>query len=149
MADFYATSRSNYVLVKDVTAAIESLKGFDIPVHRHPTNENAIMLAGCDADGTFSFSYTDEETGGDTYLDLAEWASTHLVEGQVLVLVSAGAEKLRYVSAWAKAYTWKGEVVSVDLLDALFSKIYETFDLGEIEVADPSYTNLYEAPDGH
>ena len=39
MANFYATSRTNYVLVKDVTAAIESLKGFDIPVHRHPTNE--------------------------------------------------------------------------------------------------------------
>jgi hypothetical protein len=144
MADFYATSRSNYVLVKDVTAAIESLKDFDIPIHRHPTNENAIMLAGCPYFGTFNSSYVDENTGEDTYLNLAEWASTHLVEGQVLVLVSAGAEKLRYVSAWAEAYTWKGEVIHVDLLDALFRKIYEKLDLGEIEVADPSYTNLYE-----
>ena len=55
MADFLATSRSNYVLVKDVKAAIEALKNFDIPIHRHPTNENAIMLAGSNGDGTFNF----------------------------------------------------------------------------------------------
>ena len=140
MADFYATSRSNFVLVKDVKAAIESLKDFDIPIHRHPTNSNAIMLAGCDGDGTFNFSYTD---GDDVHLNLAEWCKTHLVENQVLVLVSAGAEKLRYVSAWAEAFTWKGEVISVDLLDVLFSKIYEKLGTS-VEVADPSYTNLYE-----
>lgn len=93
MADFRATSRSNYVLVKDVTAAIESLKDFDIPIHRHPTNSNAIRLAGCEGDGTFNFSHPDE----DTELDLAEWCKEHLKQGQVLVLVSAGAEKLRYV----------------------------------------------------
>lgn len=141
MADFLATSRSNFVLVKDVKAAIESLKDFDIPIHRHPTNSNAIMLAGCDGDGTFNFSYTDGDD--DVYLDLAEWSATHLVENQVLVLVSAGAEKLRYISAWAEAYTWKGEVISVDLLDVLFSKIYEKLGTS-VEVADPSYKNLYE-----
>ena len=140
MADFYATSRSNYVLVKDVKAAIESLKNYDIPIHRHPTNSNAIMLAGCDGDGTFNFSYTD---GDDVHLNLTEWCKENLVEGQVLVLVSAGAEKLRYVFAWAEAYTWKGEVVTVDLLDVLFSKIYEKLGTS-VEVADPSYTNLYE-----
>ena len=89
MADFFATSRSNFVLVKDVQAAIDSLKHYDIPIHRHPTNKNAIMLAGCDGDGTFSSTRYDDLV--ETYLDLAEWASTHLVEGQVLVLVSAGA----------------------------------------------------------
>lgn len=144
MADFYATSRSNYVLVKNVDAAIASLKNYDIPIHRHPTNKNAIMLAGCEADGTFSFSYTDDETNENVHLDLPEWASTHLVEGQVLVMVSAGAEKLRYISAWAEAYTWKGEIVTVDLLDVLFSKVYEKLDIDAIEVADPSYFNLYE-----
>ena len=143
MANFYATSRSNYVIVKDVQAAIESLKPYGIPIHRHPTNKNAIMLAGCNNNGTFSSSYV-VESGEDIYLDLAEWSATHLQQGQVLVLVSAGAEKLRYVSAWAEAYTWKGEVVTVDLLETLFSKIYEKLDIDAIEVADPSYTNLYE-----
>lgn len=142
MADFFATSRSNYVLVKDVTAAIEALKDFDIPIHRHPKNANAIMLAGCDADGTFSS--TAYEGLVETYLDLAEWASTHLVEGQVLVLVSAGAEKLRYVSAWAEAYTWDGEVVTVDLLTSLFSRLQSDLGIPPSEVADPSYTCLYE-----
>jgi hypothetical protein len=85
----------------------------------------------------------DENTGEDVYLNLAEWASTHLVEGQVLVLVSAGAEKLRYISAWAEAYTWKGEVISVNLLDALFRKIYEKLGTS-VEVADPSYLNFSE-----
>ena len=143
MADFYATSRSNFVIVKDVQDAIESLKPYDIPIHRHPTNKNAIMLAGCNSNGTFSSSYMDDNNE-DVYLNLVKWCKTHLQQGQVLVLVSAGAEKLRYVSAWAEAYTWKGEVVTVDLLDTLFSKIYEKLDIDAIEVADPSYTNLYE-----
>ena len=140
MADFFATSRSNFVLVKDVTAAIEALKDFDIPIYRHPKNANAIMLTGCDGDGTFSIvSY---EELGETYLDLPEWAATHLVEGQVLILVSAGAEKLRYVTAWAEAYTWKGEQVSVDLLVTLFSKLESKLGIDPKSVADPSYTNL-------
>ena len=143
MADFLATSRSNYVLVKDVQAAIDSLKHYDIPIHRHPTNKNAIMLAGGDDSGTFNLSYVDE-SGDEIYLDLAEWASSHLQQGQVLVLVSAGAEKLRYISAWAEAYTWKGEVITVNLIETLFKKIYEKLDIDAIEVADPSYTNLHE-----
>jgi len=143
MADFLATSRSNYVIVKNVDAAIKSLKPYGIPIHHHPTNKNAIMLAGCEADGTFNSSYLGESE--ENYVNLAEWAATHLVEGQVLVLVSAGAEKLRYISAWAEAYTWKGEVITVDLLDTLFSKICENLDIDAIEVADPSYTCLYEA----
>ena len=143
MADFYATSRSNYVIVKNVDAAIASLKHYDIPIHRHPTNSYAIMLAGGDDNGTFNSSYVDE-SGDEIHLDLAKWASSHLQQGQVLVLVSAGAEKLRYVSAWAEAYTWKGEVVTVDLLETLFKKIYEKLNIDAIEVADPSYTCLYE-----
>ena len=143
MADFLATSRSNFVIVKDVQAAIESLKPYDIPIHYHPTNSYAIMLAGCDDNGTFNSSYVDED-GDEIHLDLAEWASSHLQQDQVLVLVSAGAEKLHYISAWAEAYTWKGEVVTVDLLDVLFKKIYEKLDIDAIEVADPSYTCLYE-----
>ena len=66
----------------------------------------------------------------------------HLVEGQVLVLVSAGAAKLRYISAWAEAYTWKGEVVTVDLLTSLFSRLQSELGIAPSEVADPSYTNL-------
>ena len=140
MADFYATSRSNYVLVKDVDAAIEALKDFDIPVRRHPKNANAIMLTGCDGDGTFSIVSYEELV--ETYLDLQEWCKKHLVEGQVLILVSAGAEKLRYVTAWAEAYTWKGEQVSVDLLGTLFSRLQSELGIDPKSVADPSYTNL-------
>lgn len=99
------------------------------------------MLAGCDADGTFNLSYTDGDE--EIYLKLSEWCKTHLVEGQVLVLVSAGAEKLRYISAWAEAFTWKGEIISVDLHDVLFRKIYEKLG-NSVEVADPPYTNLHE-----
>ena len=142
MADFLATSRSNYVIVKDVQAAVDSLKPYDIPIHRHPTNENAIMLTGCDANGTFNSSYLGESE--ENYVNLAEWAATHLVEGQVLVLVSAGAEKLDYVSAWAEAYTWKGEAITVNLLDVLFSRIQSDLGIPPYEVADPSYTCLYE-----
>ena len=126
MANFYATSRSNFVLVKDVQAAIESLKPYDIPIHRHPTNKNAIRLAGCEDNGTFSSSYMDDNNE-DVYLNLnlVKWCKTHLQQGQVLVLVSAGAEKLSYVSAWAEAYTWKGEVVTVRPADELVQQASE------------------------
>ena len=142
MANFYATSRSNYVIVKDVQAAVDSLKPYDIPIYCHPTNSYAIMLTGCDANGTFNSSYLGESE--ENYVNLAKWASTHLADNQVLVLVSAGAEKLRYVSAWAEAYTWKGEVVTVDLLDTLFSRLQKELGIDPSEVADPSYTCLYE-----
>ena len=142
MADFLAISCSNYVIVKDVQAAVDSLKPYGIPIHYHPTNSYAIMLAGCDANGTFNSSYLGESE--ENYVNLAEWAATHLVEGQVLVLVSVGAEKLDYVSAWAEAYTWKGEAITVNLLDVLFSRIQSDLGIPPYEVADPSYTCLYE-----
>lgn len=143
MADFYATSRSNFVLVKDVTAAMKALKSFATQIHRHPDNSNAIMLAGCRSNGTFRSYYVDE-SGDEIHLDLAKWASTHLADNQVLVLVSAGAEKLRYISAWAEAYTWKGEVVTVDLIETLFSRLQSELGIAPSEVADPSYTCLHE-----
>lgn len=138
MANFYGTSRSNYVFVKDADAAIASLADFDINVHRHPNHDNAIMLSGNDDDGTFSTSTLDDD-GDEIYLDFSEWAQEHLVDGQTLILVSAGAEKLRYVSAWAEAYTWRGERVDVNLMESLYQELEKQTGISAGKVADPTY----------
>lgn len=135
MANWYGTSRSNYVRVKDVEQAVAALEPFSNEVHRHPTETDAIMISGNDDDGSFNNVATDED-GADFELDWGAWARDHLKQGQILVLISVGAEKLRYVSGWAEAYNDKGDYVCVNLLRALDEEIAKAFSA---PYADPSY----------
>lgn len=138
MANWYGTSRSNYVRVKDVDAALASLEPYN-DARKHPTHPDFIMISGED-DGAFNtLNYED-----DTELDWSEWAKEHLCEGQVLILMEAGAEKLRYVSGWAAAYSWTGESLTISLED-IYKRIQDEWALDMSQVADCSYQNLPDA----
>ncbi len=140
MANFYGTSRTNYVRVKDVDAALKDLEPFNNQVHRHPTEADAVMVSG-DDDGTFSTTAYDDEDNREIYLEWADWCAAHLKEGQVMVLVTAGAEKLRYVSAWAEAYDHTGKGgVSLNLDTSLRDLIRAQF--GHTKYADPTYQEV-------
>ena len=139
MADFYGTSRSNFVRVKDIDAAIADLEQFGNQVQRHPSAPDAIMVSGDDYSGMFSNYYIDDE-GRDVSLEWSDWCSKHLKEGQILVLVSAGAEKLRYVSAWAEAYNHEGKYIGVNL-DTAIDKLIEQ-EFGDVKYASPCYQEV-------
>jgi len=103
MATYHGTARTNFVRVKDVKAALADLEPFGNNTQVHDSVPDAIMVSGCDDTGCFSTYcvgvYKDEdgnELDIDKELDWSTWCETHLQEGQVLVLISAGAEQLRF-----------------------------------------------------
>ena len=59
-------------------------------------------------------------------IDFLKELSTHLVEGEVAVVMETGAEKLRYLIGYAAAVNHKGETVDVALTD-IYRKARETF----------------------
>lgn len=121
MADWYGTSRSNYVKVKDVEKATAALEAAG-EVHTMDKDGTTWVMVSGDDDGDFNTFYTDENDC-EREFSFSEWATEHLAEGQVLVLISAGAEKLRYVSGWAEAHTWDGHEVEVNLMRELNKKL--------------------------
>lgn len=153
MANWYGYARSNYVKVKNVAEAISDLECFDIEVDVHPTLENYIALFGSSDNGGFQFTactYEDEdaeESGLEALeieLDIAEWCKNNLCEGQVLVLVEVGAEKLRYLTGWSSAYTWDGRHLTVSLDSTLRKLIAEQWGFDPETIAPPTYTETSE-----
>lgn len=144
MANFNGTARSNYVKVKDVAAATAALEPFGNEIHKHPDNADYIAIfGGCYDTGTFTTLRGDDE-GEDVELDFAAWAQEHLEPGQVLVLMTAGAEKQRYVSAWAEAHTWDGRSVAIRLDTALDNLIRSELGLDPDSVAPATYLDFSE-----
>lgn len=144
MANFNGTARSNYVKVKDVAAATAALEPFGNEIHKHPDNADYIAIfGGCYDTGIFLTTMEDDD-GDDIELDFAAWAQEHLAPGQVLVLMTAGAEKQRYVSAWAEAHTWDGRSVAVRLDTELDNLIRSVLGLDPDSVAPATYLNFSE-----
>lgn len=139
MANFCGTARSNFVRVKDIDAAIADLEPFSNQIHHHPSEPDAIMVSGDDDSGTINNSTFDDE-GNDIELDWSGWCAKHLKEGQIMVFMSAGAEKLRYVSAWAEAYNHEGKYVGVNL-DTAIDKLIEQ-EFGDVKYASPCYQEV-------
>lgn len=105
MANYVATSRTNYFGVKDRAAFFEELKMYsfeDIEVFEASDDSDKIAIAGyCD----LSVGYDDME---DETVEFAELISNHIKEEDACILTVSGNEKLRYVTAFAVAITSKG-----------------------------------------
>lgn len=114
MANWYGSARSNYFAVKDPAAFkawVETMPSLDL----------------IERDGKFGFldnsgegwpSFRDIEVEGgeeEVDVDLLAELSEYLAEGEVAVLMLVGAEKLRYLTGWAGAVSWKGEIVDMNL----------------------------------
>lgn len=138
MANFYGTGRSNYVRVKDIAAAQESLKPFELEVHVHPMQTDALMVSNQDSGSLDLNGWS--ESGEELLMDWGDWCEEHLLEGQILVLNTTGAEKLRYISGYAAAYNHKGECAYVNLDEALDGAIKAKF--GDVKYASPNYNEV-------
>lgn len=155
MANWYGTARTNYVLMRD-EAALASAKALiaptGMPTVGHHDNPLLLMVQGADdSDGAFCTGYREDdddsddgddgddgdEWGDDREFDFADLAR-HMADGQVLVAIEAGAEKLRYISGFAKAWNNKGEMVEVHLSD-IYAKAKEAFGIDPAEATYMSY----------
>lgn len=114
MANWYGTARSNYFKVKDAEAFKVWAAQFD--AIELWDDERGFGLGDTD-EGYWPSSVYNDETGEDRDIDFVHELSEHLTEDSVAVLMSAGAEKLRYITGYAVAVNHKGELVEVSLDD--------------------------------
>lgn len=120
MANYYASARSNYFLVKDADAFQAWAKRRELGIWSSDKEGGrvAIYPLSGDDNGWPSCRYNDETDEYDDF-SVVEELPEHLVEGEVAVLMEVGAEKLRYLVGHAIAVNAAGEVQSVNLQDAI------------------------------
>jgi len=118
MANYTGKARTNFFRVVDQAAA-DALEAWcektGNVLHTHRSVPLCFMVSGGSESGDFNFNYEDEE--GD---EVSAWwdAICHvLAEGECLVAMDAGAEKLFYVSGHPVAMKADGSHVSLSLID--------------------------------
>lgn len=145
MADYQGAARSNFFRVKDLNGLRASAERFGLVVQGHPAQPDYVMLYPTSDDGGWpSWQVEGEETGNDVAFDPIEHICPYLAEGQVVILIEAGAEKLNYVSGWAGAYTWDGRHIKLALLD-IYERVVTELRIPEDQFADATYLSLPHA----
>jgi hypothetical protein len=129
MANFHGSARSNYFKVKNEAEFmrwVNSVPGLGAWSKRDDDGEQTHAVYSDDGDhGCWPHCREldedhpdyDESDCGSVYIDLTQELSGHLLEGQVAVLMEAGAEKLRYITGSALAVDCTGKTVAVELRD--------------------------------
>lgn len=123
MSNRYCTARTNYVRFADEAAYVAAKALIDstsMQWHPHTTHKLVAMVSGDDDSGGFDFTTDDDKEIW--WPDITQ----HLADGQVLVAIEAGAEKLCYVSGHASAVSKSGDYVKVSL-DDIYTLAFEKF----------------------
>ena len=118
MANFYGTARTNYFEVKDLEAFEEAMS--KLPDLEIVYKEGLVGLLVDDGDSGCFPSFTYDEDAGEldgNEIDIAEYVAEHLADGAVAIFMQCGAEKMRYVSAYAEAINSKFQRKFVSLDD--------------------------------
>ena len=118
MANWYGTSRSNYFKVKDEEAFREWADSRDLEIFTNLVGQLAVAPSSMSEDGSWP-SYDNEM---DAEIDFQAELIEHLAEGQVAILMTIGAEKLRYLTGYSVALAWDGRRMSVDIAD-IYDKV--------------------------
>ena len=129
MSNFNGTARSNYFRVKDEGAFEAAMAALpDIKVWTKESDGALRYAVSSDNGDTGCWpSCKYDEVGEDEEIDMPDEIKPHLMDGEVCVLMEAGAEKLRYVSGWAVAFdNTDREVVGVSLND-IYGKAVAAF----------------------
>jgi len=137
MANYYATGRTNYFAVKDITAfeaEINALEtGLEIST-REKDGQTLLALISQNEGGFVWTAYTDE-TGNHEEIDWSMVFTKHLQDGWVAIIIESGAEALRYVDGTAMAFNSKGEEIVINLVDEITKRAES---LGS-HITEPSY----------
>ena len=124
MANYYATSRSNYFAVKDETTFRRWATSLELkilePAHLNESADGIRRFAitpDDDDDGGWPISQLNQETDEYDDIDLTNQLSAHLADEEVAVLFEVGSEKLRYLTGHAVAVNSKGKTRCLYLAD--------------------------------
>lgn len=133
MANWTGKARTNYIMVKDVEALKAKADEIGITVHVHTDNPSFVAFEPDQGDGgDFEHTFTDED---DVEIEWT-WSelSEHFAEGQVLIVMTVGSERTRYLTGFAQAVAWDGRVTSIDLND-IYLKASQTFGVEKDRIA--------------
>lgn len=135
MANWYGSARSNYVRLKDPEAVKQLLdeRASDVSLEESVNTPGlfVFLVNGMSDSGGWPSVCPLAEDGEADYdanpIGFDDLIAEHLVDGEVLILTEAGAEKLRYVTGRAHALRVKNGkrqdlVVSIDDIYALVEK---------------------------
>lgn len=133
MANYYESARTNYVKVKDVDAFREFCKLYGATVSPSGMDEGPRAGKVCILwdEGFNQTPYdweTNEEIEGDFFADVP----AHLVEGEVLVMMASGHEKLRYITGYAGAVDSTGKTVFINI-DQIYQLAVAQLGVKEID----------------
>jgi hypothetical protein len=130
MSNWYGAARTNHVHVEDLDGLKARIDMWPIDIsHREDTG--AVVFIPHDTDsGDFDYAKVDDE-GEDISFDWAVDVMPYIREGEVLIVQSSGAERLRYVTGDAQAYRRIGDdVQSVGIsLHDIYTLAAQTFDV--------------------
>jgi hypothetical protein len=131
MADYHATTRSNYFRVKDATAFKQWCDNLNLEVWPHTMTNHpsdtfyAISADTGDCSGWPTFRW-DDEIQEHLEIDLAAELADWLDSRDVAILLEAGAEALRYVNGFATAVHPNGRTHSLSL-DDIYHRAADAF----------------------
>jgi len=120
MANYTASSRSNYFRVKDTEAFRKWADNLDLKVE--PNGDDMLMIWSDGENGDWPDFRFNEET--DDYDEIAfyEELAEHLVPGEIAILMEVGAEKLRYLCGCAVAIDHEGNMETVSI-NQIYDKV--------------------------
>ena len=117
MANYYASARTNYFLVKDIEAFTNEVEPISVELSTKTVDDKTFVCLLSDGEGGFPWEYYEETS--DDYLEV-DWDAIfvkHLQDDSVAIIIESGAEKLRFIAGVAIAFNNKGETKRVDLND--------------------------------
>lgn len=134
MANYYASARSNYFKVTDEKAFKDFCSKVGLGVWDSSKEDHTLYAiypqnddgGGWDLDLNV-LDYQSEQEGEDSepHGDLIEELSKYLADDEVCIIQEVGAEKLRYLNAYAICFNNKGERETLDLSSLAFEAAAE------------------------
>lgn len=145
MANWYGAARSNYVKIVDREGLERALEPFDIEWWNDQEGKTAFSCSATSNGGWPSVGYVivDTEDMEEEMEEEVEFCfQTHVVpymaDGEVLVVMEAGSEKLRYITGAACAFTKGEDPLYLDLSD-IYRKASEEWDISTADISKASY----------
>lgn len=125
MANWYGAARTNYVHITDLAALKKSLDGFELEIEAGVANEEGMyaLFAATEYGGFARERWTDDADEAEEF-DFIGHVMPYVADGDVLIVMESGAEKLRYITGDAYAYIRRGSKIERTSLH--LSDIYTT-----------------------
>lgn len=145
MANWSGVARTNFVKIKNLDDLLVATQDLPINVVPHPEAAGYVSFDPEENDSGSFDMVTWAEDGEELEWSWSDLCAQHLFEGQVLIVMTIGSEKLRYLTGFAEAYDWFGNHVFVTLND-IYAKAAAEFGVPEHQIATATYTDLPPQP---